>query len=77
MQDKEFELKKLCDLLDLNHYDFGTPYAFFNKESKKNIDKKIEVLTKLLNGDELTPDEYYSREVFENYPENCKGIIIN
>lgn len=40
---------------------------FFDADSEKNLDKKIEVLEKIKNGEEYSEKEFY--EILELYPD--------
>lgn len=75
--DKELELKKLVDFCYELNKDYVKPFCFFDPDSKKNIDRKIEILKKMLYGDGLTDEEMYDRTVFENMPEHAREIIVN
>lgn len=44
-------------------------FHYFNKESEENIEKKLLILDKMINGEDLTEEEKYDREVFELLPD--------
>ena len=49
---------------------------FFDKTSTKNLEKKKEVLIKMITG-EITEKDEHNKEVFELIPDNLDDIIFN
>lgn len=81
-KERSLEILNSCSVKEL--YDFcydlesyrGFSIVFFDETSTKNLEKKKEVLIRMITG-EITEEDEHDKDVFELIPDNLDDIIFN